>query len=50
MVLWDINTGSNKAVADEIKAKGGKADAYTCDLSKKDDIYKVADKVSVGVE
>ena len=46
VVLWDINTGSNKAVADEIKAKGGKADAYTCDCSKKEDIYKVADKVS----
>ena len=49
VVLWDINTGSNNAVADEIKAKGGKADAYTCDCSKKEDIYKVADKVRVGV-
>ena len=46
VVLWDINSGSNKAVKDEIKSKGGKAHAYTCDCSKREDIYRAADKVS----
>lgn len=45
VVLWDINKDGNKAVAEEIKAKGQTACAYVCDCSKKDDIYRVAEKV-----
>lgn len=46
VVLWDINKDGNKAVAEEIKAKGKTAHAFTCDCSKREDIYQVADKVN----
>ena len=46
LVLWDINKDGNQAVAEEIKAKGKVAHAFTCDCSKKEDIYRVAKKVS----
>lgn len=45
VVLWDLNGEGNQAVAEEIKAKGGKAHAYTCDCSKREEIYRVAEKV-----
>ena len=45
VVLWDLNTEGNRAVEEEIKAKGKKAHAYTCDCSKKEDIYRVAEEV-----
>ena len=32
-------------MAEEIKAKGKKAHAYTCDCSKREEIYSVAEKV-----
>lgn len=45
VVLWDLNGEGNEAVAEEIKAKGRKAHAYTCDCSKREEIYRVAEKV-----
>ncbi|XP_067938152.1 epidermal retinol dehydrogenase 2-like isoform X1 [Watersipora subatra] len=51
LVLWDINEEGNEATASEIKRFGGRADTYTVDLSKREDVYKVADQVlsEVGV-
>ena len=45
VVCWDINGVSNNITKEEIEMHGEKAHAYTCDLSKREDIYKVADKV-----
>ena len=45
VVLWDLNGEGNQAVAEEIKAKGKKAHAYTCDCSKREEIYRVAETV-----
>ena len=45
VVLWDINKAGNKAVQEEIKSKGQRAHAYTCDCSKREDIYRVAETV-----
>ncbi|XP_067935511.1 epidermal retinol dehydrogenase 2-like [Watersipora subatra] len=51
VVLWDINEEGNEATASEIKRFGGHAHTYTIDMSKREDIYKVADQVlsEVGV-
>ena len=45
-MLWDVNSEGNQAVAEEIKEKGKKAHAYTCDCSKREEIYRVAEEVS----
>ena len=50
VVLWDLNEEGNQAVAEEIKAKGKKAHAYTCDCSKREDIYRVAEEVHSIIE
>ena len=46
MVLWDVDEASNKQTATEINEAGGKAFAYKCDLTKREEIYKVAQQVS----
>lgn len=46
LILWDINTEANEAVAEEIKRMGKVAHAFSCDCSKREDIYRVADQVS----
>ncbi|KAK7502845.1 hypothetical protein BaRGS_00005794 [Batillaria attramentaria] len=45
LVLWDINGEAIDQVAKEIRPKGITCRAYTVDLSKREDVYKVADKV-----
>lgn len=49
LVLWDLNYESAQSVADEIKQTGGDAWAYACDVSDKDFVYDVADKVKKEV-
>ena len=49
VVCLDINEEANKATADEIKSKNEKAFAYTCDCSKREDIYRVAEEVRSDV-
>ena len=46
VVLWDVNKKGNEAVAEEIRMKNQQAYAYQCDLSKREDIYRVAAQVS----
>jgi NAD(P)-dependent dehydrogenase (short-subunit alcohol dehydrogenase family) len=45
VVLMDIDEKGNQATAKEINADGGKAFAYTCDLSKREDIYRTINEV-----
>jgi len=42
VVTWDINTNGNEETVRLVKAEGGKAYAYTVDMSNRDDIYKSA--------
>ena len=42
LVLWDIDEAANNQTQSEIERDGGKAYAFKCDLSKKDEIYKLA--------
>lgn len=45
LVVWDINEAGNQETASEIRKFGGQATAYTVDLSKRDKIYSLAEKV-----
>ena len=45
MILIDVNKESNEETAKEIIQRGGNATAFTCDLSNKDEIYRVAEEV-----
>ena len=45
LVLVDIDTKANEETADEIREMGGVAFTFTCDLSKREDIYRVAKEV-----
>ncbi len=46
LVLWDVDEASNNNTKKEIEEGGGKAYAYKCDLTKKEEAYAVAKKVS----
>ena len=45
LVLIDVNKEANEETAKEIIQKGGNATAFTCDLSNKDEIYRIAEEV-----
>jgi len=45
LVLWDINNDSIRTVAEEIKTLGGVAHYFQCDISSREKVYEVAEKV-----
>jgi len=45
MVLIDVNERDNEKTGQEIMADGGEVKTFTCDLSKREEIYKVAEQV-----
>ena len=47
LILWDINKEANEAVAEEIKELGKTAHPYVCDCSKREEIYRVAEQVTL---
>ncbi|XP_055841815.1 short-chain dehydrogenase/reductase family 16C member 6 [Episyrphus balteatus] len=49
IVCWDINERGNNETVKEIKAMGGKAFSYVCNVSKREDIVQVAEKVKKEV-
>lgn len=49
IVCVDVDTKNNEKTVNEIKEAGGVAFAYTCDLSKREEIYKVAEKIKEEV-
>jgi len=48
LVLWDVNKEGNEQTAAQVKRLGVKVQAYEVDLSKREDVYKVADMVSAA--
>lgn len=49
VVCVDIDVKSNEQTVKEIKESGGNAISFKCDLSKKEDIYKVAGEIKEKV-
>ncbi|XP_070534812.1 epidermal retinol dehydrogenase 2-like [Ptychodera flava] len=49
LVLWDINKDGNDETAEQIKQLGGKAHSYVVDVTKKEDVYRVAKQVTQEV-
>ncbi|XP_044579580.1 short-chain dehydrogenase/reductase family 16C member 6-like isoform X2 [Cotesia glomerata] len=49
VVIWDINKLGIKDIVDEIKSQGGKCTGYVCDISNREDIYRVAKTVQIEV-
>ncbi|XP_055912264.1 17-beta-hydroxysteroid dehydrogenase 13 [Eupeodes corollae] len=49
IVCWDINERGNIETVKEIKAMGGKAFAYVCNITKREEILQVAEKVKKEV-
>ena len=45
LILVDVNEKENEKTANEILVDGGNAKAYKCDLSNREDIYKLAEEV-----
>jgi all-trans-retinol dehydrogenase (NAD+) len=45
LVLVDVNQEANELTAAKILANGGLAKAFQCDLSDRDEIYRVANEV-----
>ena len=43
--MWDIDEKNNNQTKLEIESDGGRAFAYKCDLSSREDIYRVAKEV-----
>ena len=46
LVLVDIDTKANEKTVEEITEFGGQAFAYTCDLTNREEIYRVAEEVN----
>ncbi|XP_055705032.1 short-chain dehydrogenase/reductase family 16C member 6-like [Phlebotomus papatasi] len=49
VVCWDINEEGNKETVKEICSRKGKAHAFVCDVSKREEIIEVAKKVKAEV-
>ncbi|EDV19359.1 Epidermal retinol dehydrogenase 2 [Trichoplax sp. H2] len=49
LVLWDIDKKANENVAREIEVMGKRAYAYTVDVTQKESVYKVANRVKMEV-
>ncbi|AWP02697.1 putative retinol dehydrogenase 10-like [Scophthalmus maximus] len=45
VVLWDVNSSSNEQTAQLVREMGGKAYAYTVDVTKREDVYRNAELV-----
>ena len=49
VILWDVGEASNLETLGLIKSEGGKAYAFTVDVSATEVIYSTADKVSYNL-
>lgn len=45
IVCWDLNRETNEQTAREIKSKGGRAFAYQCDVTSREQVLQLAEKV-----
>ncbi|XP_011303308.1 short-chain dehydrogenase/reductase family 16C member 6 isoform X2 [Fopius arisanus] len=49
VVIWDINEPGIQQVVKEIRAFGGKCIGYTCDITDRNQIYRIAKTVKIEV-
>ncbi|XP_077990582.1 epidermal retinol dehydrogenase 2-like [Glandiceps talaboti] len=49
VVLWDINKEGVDETAQQISQIGGKAHSYVCDVTKKEEVYRIAEQVTKDV-
>ena len=49
VILLDVNKDGNEETKNSIVQEGGVATTFTCDLSSREDIYKVSDEVSCQI-
>lgn len=49
LVLWDVNVKGIEESVKQVKAIGGRAHGYVCDLTNREDVYRVAAKVTQEV-
>uniref|UniRef100_A0A8D0BNB1 Short-chain dehydrogenase/reductase 3 n=1 Tax=Salvator merianae TaxID=96440 RepID=A0A8D0BNB1_SALMN len=49
LVLWDTDTEGNEKVAREVRNLGAKTYTYTCDVSRREEVYSMADDVRKDV-
>lgn len=49
VVVLDINEEANEETVKQIKAAGGKAQGFKCDISNREDVYRVAERVKKDV-
>lgn len=45
LVLWDVDSEGNENTAREVRELGVRAYAYTCDVSRREEVYAAAEKV-----
>lgn len=49
LVLWDVNTEANEETRRMAQETGTtRVHAYTCDCSRKEEVYRVAEQVNLG--
>ena len=48
VVVWDVNAEWNEETATQLRQYGVPVYAYTCDLCKRDEIYRIAEQVRGG--
>ncbi|XP_054835697.1 retinol dehydrogenase 10-like [Eublepharis macularius] len=49
LVLWDVDSEGNENTAREARELGVRAYAYTCDVSRREEVYAIAEKVKRDV-
>ncbi len=49
LILWDINTSGNEQTAKEVRNRGAKVSSYTVDLSNREKVYEIANKVNMNI-
>lgn len=49
VVCWDVNAETNRKTAEELVRRGHKAHAYTCDVSSREEVLRVAKQVQAEV-
>nr|XP_022916264.1 estradiol 17-beta-dehydrogenase 11-like [Onthophagus taurus]XP_022916265.1 estradiol 17-beta-dehydrogenase 11-like [Onthophagus taurus] len=49
VIVWDVNEEGIKETVKMVQGDGGKAYGYKCDLTNREDVYKVAEKIFVDV-
>jgi len=50
IVLWDLNSKGLESVSQEVKSVGGDVYTYLCDVSNREMVYQIADKVKKKLE